>query len=184
MDVMQAIRLRRSIRAYKTTPVDDKTLNTILEAARLAPSWGNSQTWRFIIVRDDDIKQKLSDIALRSGNRACAALKQAPIVIAVCAEMNRAGFRDGKPATDKQGYWFMFDAALAMENMVLVAASLGLGTCYIGGFNAQKAGEILGIPDGYCAVAITLLGYPDEDPEARPRKELAEIVFNNRFGNK
>ena len=184
MDVMEAVRKRKSIRAYKNTPVDDKTLSTVLEAARLAPSWANTQTWRFIVINDRDIKAKLIETSLRVGNRGFEALRQAPIAIAACAEMNRAGCRDGQPVTDKAGYWFMFDVALAMQNLVLVAESLGLGTVYLGGFDAQKAGEILGVPAGYCVVAITPLGYPDEQPEAKPRKELSEIIFHDRFGSK
>ena len=184
MNVIEAVRKRKSIRAYKNTPVDDKTLNTVLEAARLAPSWANTQTWRFIVIKDSGIKAKLIETSLRVGNRGFEALRQAPITIAACAEMNRAGCRDGQPVTDKAGYWFMFDVALAMQNLVLVAESLGLGTVYLGGFDAQKAGEILGVPAGYCVVAMTPLGYPDEQPEAKPRKELSEIIFHDRFGSR
>ncbi len=183
MDIMEAVSKRKSIRAYKNTPVDDKTLATVLEAARLAPSWANTQTWRFIVIKDGGIKAKLIETALRAGNRGFEALRQAPIALAACAEMNRAGCRDGQPVTDKAGYWFMFDVALAMQNLVLVAESLGLGTVYLGGFDARKAEEILGVPAGYCIVAITPLGYPDEQPEAKPRKELAEIIFHDRFGS-
>ena len=184
MDVMEAVRKRKSVRAYKNTPIDDKTLSTVLEAARLAPSWANTQTWRFIVIKDSGIKSKLIETSLRVGNRGFEALRQAPIAIAACAEMNRAGCRDGQPTTDKAGYWFMFDVALAMQNLVLVAESLGLGTVYLGGFDAKKAEEILGVPSGYCIVAMTPLGYPDEQPEARPRKELSEIIFHDRFGSR
>jgi nitroreductase len=78
----------------------------------------------------------------------------------------------------------MFDVALAMQNMVLAAQSLGLGTVYLGAFDAEKAGSILGLPEGYAVVAMTPLGYPDEQPAGRPRKELAEIVFYEKFGRK
>ena len=184
MDVMEAVRKRKSIRAYKTAPVDDQTLNTVLEAAQLAPSWANTQTWRFVVVKNESIRDKLIETSLRAGNRGFEACRQAPITIVACAEMNRAGCRDGQPITDKEGYWFMFDVALAMQNLVLVAESLGLGTVYLGGFDAKKAGEVVGVPAGYCVVAITPLGYPDEQPEARPRKELSEIIFYDRFGDK
>jgi len=181
MEVMEAIKKRRSIRAYKNTPVDEETLNTVLEAARLAPSWGNTQTWRFVVVRDKEVRQKLSQVGLRTPSRGFEALNQVPVALVVCAEMNRSGCSEGKPVTDKESYWFMFDVALAMENLVLAAQSLGLGTVFLGGFDAKKAGEILGVPEGYCVVSMTPLGYPDEDPAARSRKELSEIVFNDRF---
>ena len=184
MDVLEAIRSRRSIRSYKEASPDEETLNTILEAGRLAPSWGNTQTWRFIVIRDQSIKLQLVENVLRLGNRGTAAVIKAPIVIAACAELNRAGFRDGAPSTDKGGYWFMFDAGLALENMVLAAHSFGLGTLFIGGMNAKKAESILGVPEGYAVVILMVLGYPDEQPDARPRKELSEIVFKDKFGSK
>jgi len=184
MDVLEAIKKRKSIRAYKNNPVDDKTLSAVLEAARLAPSWGNTQTWRLIVVQDEGIRDKLIETSLIAGNRGFQACRQAPITIVACAETNKAGYRDGQPVTDKEGYWFMFDVALAMQNLVLTAESLGLGTVYIGAFDARKAEEILDVPEGFRVVAVTPLGYPDEQPEARPRKELSEIVFYNQFGSK
>ena len=76
----------------------------------------------------------------------------------------------------------MFDAGLALENMVLEAQELGIGTLYIGAFDAKRAGNVLGVPEGYSCVILLPLGYPNEQPEARPRKEISEIVFKNKFG--
>ena len=182
MEVMEAIKKRRSIRTYKSTPIDQKTLDTILEAGRLAPSWGNSQTWRWIVVQDQDLKMQLAEKILRQGNRGTDAVKTAPVVIAACAELNKAGFRDGQPSTDKGGYWYMFDAGLALENMVLAAESFGLGTLFLGGMDAKKAESLLGVPQGYACVILMVLGYPNEQPDARPRKELTDLVFKNAFG--
>lgn len=183
MDIQEIINRRKTIRAYQTKQIDQQTLIKILDAGRLAPSWGNTQTWRWIVVKDDNLKEQLAESVLRPGNRGIAAVKTAPVVIAACAELNRAGFRDGKPSTDKDGYWYMFDAGLAMENMVLLAESLGLGTLFIGGMNAQKAEKLLDVPDGYCCVILMVMGYPDEQPETRPRKELTELVFQDKFGS-
>jgi nitroreductase len=182
MDVMEAIKKRRSIRAFKSEPVPQKALDAILEAGRLAPSWANTQTWRFVIILDNSVKIQLADSASAPGSRNNIVLKQAPVVIAACAELKRAGWREGKPTTDKEGYWFMFDAALALQNMVLEVQELGLGTLYIGAFDAKKAGSVLGVPEGYSCVILLPLGYPDEQPEARQRKEISEIVFKNKFG--
>jgi nitroreductase len=182
MDVMEAIKKRRSIRAFKSEPVPQKALDAILEAGRLAPSWANTQTWRFVIIQDNSVKIQLADSATAPGSRNNIVLKQAPGVIAACAELKRAGWREGKPTTDKEGYWFMFDAALALQNMVLEVQELGLGTLYIGAFDAKKAGSVLGVPEGYSCVILLPLGYPDEQPEARQRKEISEIVFKNKFG--
>lgn len=182
MDVFDAIKNRRSIRAFKSTPVDPKTLDTILEAGRLAPSWGNTQTWRFVVIQDNTVKEQLADSATPPGSRNNRVLKQAPVVIVACAKLNRAGWREGKPTTDKEGYWFMFDAGLALENMVLEAQELGIGTLYIGAFDAKKAASVLDVPEGYACVVLLPLGYPDEQPEAKPRKEISEIIFKNKFG--
>jgi len=184
MEVLEAIRKRRSIRAYKSTPVDKKTLDIILDSGRLAPSWGNSQTWRWIVIQNQNLKTQIAETILRQGNRGTEAVKTAPVVIAACAELNKAGCREGQPVTDKGGYWYMFDAALALENMVLAAESFGLGTLFLGGMNAKKAESLLGVPEGYACVILMVLGYPEEQPEARPRKELSDLAFNNTFGSR
>ncbi len=182
MEVLEAIRTRRSIRRYKATPVDDRTIELVLEAARWAPSWANTQCWRFIVVRDSSIKSELASALV--DNPATDAIRNAPVVIVACAELEKSGYRGGKPATDKGDYWFMFDVALAMQNLALAAHSLGLGTVHIGGFNAKQAASILKVPPGFCVVSMTPLGYPDQEPEIRPRKELSEIIFQNKYGNR
>ncbi len=183
MELMEAIKTRRSVRKYKNTQVDDKTLNQILEAARLAPSWANTQCWRFIVVRDNKIKAQLADMVGNnpSTNPSTEAIRTAPIVIVACAELGKSGFYKGAPASDL-GDWFMFDVAIAMEHLVLVAHSLGLGTVHVGkNFDSKKAGEILGIPPGFRAVEMTPLGYPDGETRPIPRKELSEIVFYDKW---
>lgn len=180
MEVLEAIKTRRSIRRYKTTPVDDKTLELVLEAARWAPSWANTQCWRFIVVRDSKIKAELADMV--GVNPAVDAIRNAPVVIVACAELGKSGYYDGELASD-EGDWYMFDVALAMQNLVLAAHSLGLGTVNVGlHFDTQKAASILGIPAGFRAVEMTPLGYPDQEPKVRPRKELSEIVFYDKYG--
>jgi len=137
------------------------------------------------VVRDNDIKNELADTLISVGdrpNRAADAVRSAPVAIVACAELGKSGYnRDGQPTTDK-GDWYMFDVALAMQNLVLAAHSLGLGTVYVGAFDAKRAASILQVPPGFCVVAMTPLGYPDEEPEIRPRKELPEIVFYDKFG--
>jgi nitroreductase len=183
MELMEAIKARRSIRKYKTAPVDDKTLEAVLEAARWAPSWKNSQCWRFVVVRDSDIKNKLADTAigvLSGPNGGAEAMRDAPVAIVACAELGKSGYSRGEPATDK-GDWYMFDVALAMQNLVLAAHALGLGTVHIGAFDAKKAAAVIGVPEGFCVVEMTPLGYPDED-RTSVRKELSEIVYYDKYG--
>jgi nitroreductase len=191
MEVFEAIKTRRSIRHYKPDPVADEALRKVLEAAQWAPSWANVQCWRFIVVRDNSITVELANSLVQTVkssdgtiyNPASKAITQAPVVIVACAELGKSGIRpDGTPDTDK-GDWFMFDVALAMENLALAAHALGLGTVITGALDAKKAAKILGVPAGYCVVAMTPLGFPAREGKAPPRKELSEIVFYDKFGH-
>jgi nitroreductase len=184
-----ALAARRSIRRYKSDPVDEKTLNQVLEAVRIAPSWANTQCWKLVVVKDKAIKEKLAAtmFAFRGGvNQTAEGMKAAPIAVAFCAEIGKSGFsyaEPKQPVTNKGEYWYMFDTALAMENFCLAAVSHGLGTVIIGAFDAKAAAEVLKVPAGYAVVALTPLGYPDETPSPRPRKDMAEMVCYDQFGD-
>jgi len=183
MDVMQAIKGRRSVRRYKPDPLRDEEIDVVLEAARWAPSWANTQCWRFVVVRDPQIKEKLASTLKPETNRAIMAIKQAPVLIVACAELKRAGYYKGEAGTDK-GDWFMFDTALAMQNLALAACATGLGTVHVGLFDAKEAARILEVPENVAVVEMTPLGYADEEPKAPQRKELSEIVFKEKYGRK
>jgi nitroreductase len=178
MEVIQAINARRTIRRYKDKPVSPEILAAVLDAARQAPSWANSQTWRFIIIKDKELRLKLA--ALFPHNRGAGALAQAPAVIVSCAELNRAGWLRGEKKSDKS--WHLFDLGSALENLVLAATSLGLSTVHIGNFEQAKVAELLEVPAGYEVELMTALGYPDEEPAPKARKELKELSFRNKFG--
>jgi len=182
MEVFEAIKGRRSVRKYKSTPVTDEDVNAVLEAARLAPSWANTQCARYIVVRDAVTKAKLAEVMVPP-TPAVTAMREAPVVIVACAELGKSGYKKGFAVTNK-GDWFMFDVALAMQNLALAAYSRGLGTVHVGIFDAKKVEEILGIPEGVAVVEMTPLGYPDEAPEAPPRKELSELVFYESYGRR
>ena len=180
MEIMEAIKGRHSIRKYKDTPVTEADLDFVLEAARWAPSWANTQCCQLIIVKDKDTKAKLAD-TLNKGNPATEAVCNAPMVIVACAQLGLAGFKKGFAATDK-GDWFMFDVALAMHNLTLAAHALGLGTVHVGLFDAKKAAQVLEVPDNVAVVEILPLGYPDGPAKTTSRKELAEFVFHEKYG--
>jgi nitroreductase len=182
MDTLEAIKTRRSIRTFKPDPIDEGTLSVVLEAARWAPSWANTQCCRFIVVRDDTIKNELA-ATLNGNNPAANGIRTAPVVIVACAELGKAGFYKGSFVTNK-GDWFMFDAGIAMQNLCLAAHAVGLGTVHVGNFDATKAEAILSVPAGYCVVEMTPLGYPNGEPRMTARKELTEIIFHNKFGAK
>jgi nitroreductase len=190
MDVMEAIRGRRSIRKYRPEPVSEEALQTVLEAARLAPSWANTQCCRLVVVRDTETKSKLADTlkGMRAGrsNPATEAMRNAPVVIAACAERGLSGYYKDESgqsviSTDKGESWFMFDVALAMQNLSLAAHALGLGTVHTGLLDAAQAARILGVPENVVVVELLPLGWPDEEPAARPRKEINEFVFFENY---
>lgn len=193
MELFEAIKNRRSIRRYKADPVDDKKINQILEAGRWAPSWANTQCWRFIIVRDAKVKAKIAESLIKIKlpdreipNPGAIAFNTVPVVIAVCAEIGKSGGKRGPDGgveyiTDK-GDWFMFDTALAVQNMVLAAHALGLGTVIIGAFDAVQAEKAINVPKGYRIVTFFPVGVPDQEGKAPPRKELSELVIKDKFG--
>ena len=189
MDVFEAIKTRRSIRKYKPDPVTDEDLQKVLEAAHWAPSWANTQCWRFIVVRNPDIKSQVAGTLMKVQfgddwlkNAATDAMVQAPVLIVACAQKGIAGYnRDGTPVTDKDD-WLLFDVALSVQNLTLAARALGMGTVIVGAFDAEKAAEILNVPDGYSVVTMTPLGYPDHTGQAPPRKELTDIIYNEKYG--
>ena len=187
MEVEEAIKNRRSIRQYKPDAVDEQIVEQVLDAARWAPSWANSQCWHFVVVRDLQIKERLANTLFGitdRPNRTAESIKVAPVAIVVCADVGKSGisYREPRePVTDKGEYWYMFDAALAMQNLALRAHSLGLGTVVVGAFDAKEAARVLEVPAGTVVVALTPLGYPNEAPNLRPRKDLAEMVHQNRF---
>ncbi|MEM2911874.1 MAG: nitroreductase family protein [Candidatus Bathyarchaeia archaeon] len=182
MDIIEAIKTRRSIRKYKSDPVEWGKLQTVLEAARWAPSWANTQCWEFIVVKNPETKRKLAE-TLTSWNRASDAVKNAPVVIAACAKLGLSGFWKGEPMIGKENF-YMFDLALALQNLTLAAHSLGLGTLHVGAFNAEKTAEILGVPDGVKVIELIPLGYPMEVPNAPARKELKDFVYFEKYGQK
>ncbi len=171
MEILEAIRLRRSIRKYRPNPIPEEKLKEILSAARMAPSGVNSQPWKFIIVTDEDTKRKL--IQACNGQKFVA---EAPVVIVAC------GFPDDAYGTIG-GYMngYVMDVTIALDHLILAATSAGLGTCWIGSFKEEKVKEILGIPPDVRVVALTPVGYPDETPAKRSRKDLAELVSYDKF---
>jgi nitroreductase len=192
MELFDAIKNRRSVRRLKADPIDDTQIEAILEAGRWAPSWANTQSWRFIVVKDKNIKSQLastlSTVKLPDkeiNNPALNAVNTAPVIIVVCTQTGIAGVKHGAAeleyATDK-GDWFMFDAALAIENMLLAVHGLGLGAVIIGAFDAPQAEKILNVPQGYRAVAMFPIGVPEQPGKAPPRKELTELVVKDKFG--
>jgi nitroreductase len=169
MDVLSAIQGRRSIRQFSSRQVEDEKLVKVLEAARLAPSAGNNQMWKFIVIRDEDTRIKLAEAA---GGQMF--IKHAPVVIAAC------GLEPDKAMLCGQQRYTV-DLSIAVSFILLEAFEQGLGTCWLGHFDEIKVKEILDIPENVRVVTMIPLGYPSEDPAHRPRKSLESIVCYEKF---
>jgi len=174
MDVMQAIADRRSIRKYKDIPVEPEKLAEVLNAARLAPSWKNMQCWRFLVLSEKERREALL-AAFADDNPGKKALAQAPVLIVVCAD-------PAESEVDHGIEYYVADSAAAFQNLCLAARGLGLGTCWMGLYDENMVKDLVGIPQGMKVIGITPLGYPDQDPKPRPRKELTEIAYYDEWG--
>jgi nitroreductase len=174
MDVFEAVQERKSIRAYQDKPVPRETLERILEAGRLAPSARNVEPWHFIVVTD---KEKLK--ALSKGLYA-KFIASAPLVIAVCG--------DKKASPD----WYVVDAALALENMILTAVSEGLGTCCVGSLSEPDVKALLRVPGNFEVLVLLVVGYAEEKVDlsskllrlVRARKVLSDVASEEEFGKR
>ncbi len=173
MDIFQVFRDRRSIRRYRDTPVEQEKIEHILEAARLAPSWKNLQCWHFIVINEEARRHELLD-AFHPDNPGTKAVASAPVIIVVCADPKLSGVENGIE-------YYIADTAMAFEHLCLAAHALGMGTCWMGWFDEQKIKDSLQIPAGIKVVGVTPLGYPDQQPNQRPRKELSDIVSLNQW---
>lgn len=173
MDVLKAIKGRRSIRAFKSDEVSPEIVDKLLDAATWTPSAGNIQPWEFIVVRKPKIKRKLVEAALDQ-----MFIEEAPVVIVVCADENRSS--QGYGVRGKTLYCIQ-DTAAAIQNIHLAAYSLGLGTCWIGAFSEEEARRILRVPNEVRPVAIIPIGYPAETPLPRSRRPKNQIVHYETF---
>ncbi len=171
MDLMEAIKTRRSIRRYKALQVPETLLREVLNAARLAPSADNAQPWKIIVVRDEQLKLKLSSAC--NGQKFMA---QAPIVLAACGIPE-----DAFPTVGGYMSSHVIDATIALDHLTLAAHAVGLGTCWIAAFKEDKVRSILGIPEDVRVIALTPLGYPDETPEKTPRKNLEDLTVFDKY---
>jgi nitroreductase len=169
MDVSTAINQRRSVRAYKETMVEEDKLKKILEAARLSPSASNHQEWKFIVVKNKETRKKLAIAAFDQ-----SFIGEAPVVIVACGTETRTIMLCGQPA-------YAVDVSIACTFMILQAYELGLGTCWIGAFKEDEVKKILKIPESVRVVAMTPLGYPNQAPSPRFRKNLNQIVCFEKY---
>ncbi|MBN2123802.1 MAG: nitroreductase family protein [Deltaproteobacteria bacterium] len=178
-DLMEIIKGRRSIRKYQDKGIPEEALRKILESVQWSPSWANTQCWEVVVVKDPAQKGKLAE-TLGGKNPAAKAVADAPVVLCLCAKLRSSGYYKGE-VTTKFGDWFLFDTGIAAQSLCLTAHDLGLGTVIVGMLDHDKAGAILARRDGYEVVALIPLGYPNQDPPAPKRREIAEFTHYEKF---
>lgn len=177
LDVWDAIRGRRSVRKYKTNQIEDEIIKKILEAGRWAPSGSNMQMWgtrKFVVVKDKktlDMIRKVSP----------GYLGTTPLAILVCSDRKVAYEKCGKLGRD---YVTIADCAMAVENMMLMAYSLGLGACPVKSFSSAAVKHILEIPEDVEPELMVVIGYPSKKPSTPPKIALEEITYLDKYGDK
>jgi len=167
MDCIEVIKGRRSIRKFKDLAIGKEIIEDLLNAAQMAPSAGNLQARDFIIITNKITKQKLIKAALGQ-----SFIEKAPVVIVVVANIERSS----RIYRSRGELYATQDATAGIENILLAAHSMGLGTCWIGAFDENAVSELLGIPDKTLPVAIIPVGYPDEQPAMPPRIAMERLV--------
>ena len=169
MDVLTALRGRRSIRKYSEKPVEEEKINKVLEAARLSPSASNLQNWKFIVVRDP---KKIAEMLKAAHHQPFVG--EAPVILVACGTDPDSVMACGQHKCS-------IDLSIATAYMILEAYEQGLGTCWLGRFDETMVRKILDIPENVRVVAVTPLGYAQEEPMARPRKSMEEIICYDAY---
>ena len=164
MTLLETIRKRYSCRAYQPKAIEQEKLDTILEAARLAPSARNMQDWRFVVVTESSTKRQVAECTNRPD-----VFEKAGAIIVACSNSDYV-MRCGQAIAP-------IDVSIALEHICLQATELGLGTCWIGSFYPEKVRKILNIPKDIKVVELLTLGYPADSPREKNRKPIDEIVF-------
>lgn len=179
MELEQIISARRSVRKYEDRPVEREKTNACLEAARLAPSACNSQPWHFVVLDDPEIKNAFCKEAFSGVYAMSKWAEKAPVLIAVISDAGNFTSRIGN--FFRRTEFYLVDQGISCEHLVLRAQDLGLGSCWIGWLNADKAARFLKLPKSKKVEHLISLGYPAESPAPRPRKSFEEIVSYNKY---
>ena len=182
MTVMKIIQERNTIRQFDSRDISEEYLQSILTAVQCSQSWANSQCWELVVIRDQNIKKAIQE-AISPGNPSYSCMVTAPIVLAVCGQLQKAGYYGGGPVT-KFGDWFMFDLGIVTENICLTAHSLGLGTAVVGLFDHASAARVLSVPENHELVVLIPMGYPtagDPTMPKPPRRKINDFLHENSF---
>lgn len=175
MNLVECINTRRSIRKFTEEPVSHEVIEKIVDLAKMAPSWKNTQITRYTVIETKELKDRIATEATNAFN--ANTLNTAAAIVAVSVVKNRCGFeRDGSYTTTKKDSWQMFDAGVASQTFCLAAHEYGIGSVIMGIFDYDKVAEIIDLPDTQEMVALIAIGHPAEEPQAPKRKTVEELV--------
>lgn len=174
METLECIRTRRSVREYEDKDVPNDLIGIILKAATLAPSAGNLQPWEFIVVKDKEKREELYEASYYQEQ-----VRDAPVVIVVCADLDKASSRYGHRG---RTLYCIQDTAAAIQNMLLAAHDIGLGTCWVGAFDEERVKLIVKLPENLRPVALITLGYPGERPKMPKRLPVSGVSWLDEYG--
>ncbi|HHY47608.1 MAG TPA: nitroreductase family protein [Firmicutes bacterium] len=181
MELFEAIRSRRSVRDFDSKPVPDEILTQLIEAARWAPTGGNLQPWEFVIVKSQTQKERLvqatyAGYMAKTGKPQSWILK-APVVVVACANLGESEARYGDHGKDIA----ILDLAACIENFLLAAVAVGLGSCWVSGYDEARVREILRLPNSVKPIGILPVGYPKMIPPPPPRLPVEDIVYYEEY---
>ena len=181
MKFSELVKIRQSDRSYSDKPVEKEKLDQCLEAARLAPSASNSQPWKFIVVDDKELKNKVARATFDKIIKFNKFALQAPVIIVLVLENPKVITQIGGEIMKRE--YPLIDIGITAEHFCLQAAELGLGTCMIGWFYQKRIQELLNIPKKKTIGLLITLGYPPDDYPTRKksRKERSEVVSHNKY---
>lgn len=183
MELHDAIMTRRSVRKFTDHNVTDEEINQLLEAAQWAPSWSNTQCWEFIVIRDKELIHKVVE-TFSETNPARKGSESASVLIAFCGKSDLPGYKEGVKRT-KFDSWYMFDLGIAVQNMLLTAHNIGLGSVVVGLMDHEKCAELLNVKPPYEILGILPIGRPVELKKEGPkRREIQEFTHKEKFGNR
>jgi len=183
VDFFKVVESRRSIRRFKNQEVPNKLMEKVLNSGKMAPSGGNMQPWEFIIVKEKYIISKIIESTFVGFQKKCRSKQDwigtASLLIIVCADLKRTVSRYSEMGKEIA----LLDTAASIENILLASTALGLGCCWVSGFDKQKLSVILKLPRLIVPIAILPLGYPEDIPASPHKFSLKEIIHFERFGN-
>ena len=174
MDFYKVLESRNSTIKFSDEPIESDSLSRMINAAMRSPSWKNNTSYRLMFVDDLKLKEEISETILNDTDKMKDAIKQAPLLAVILGDPKESGIIEDKE-------YYLVDAAIAMQQLILAATNEGYGTCWLGCMNQDKVKETLEIPKNYNVIAMTPIGKAEEYKDEKPKKDVREYVFLNKF---